>query len=79
MIHTMGLYDDPFEKIIARTKLIEIRLWDDKRRLLKVGDTITFTKLSQPSNQVTVRIIALDLFPTFQSHVRNIAPTNIGC
>ena len=78
MNHTMGLYDDPFEKIIARTKLIEIRLWDDKRRRLKVGDTITFTKLSNPSKQATVRVIAMDLFPTFRELYETLPPQILG-
>ena len=41
--HEMNLNPAPFEKIKNGQKTIELRLYDKKRRLIKVGDTITFT------------------------------------
>ena len=42
MIHRMNLDSNPFEMIKNGTKTIELRLNDDKRRKIKVGDYIIF-------------------------------------
>ena len=42
--HLMMLYEDAFEKMKRGTKTIEIRLSDEKRRKVAVGDLITFRK-----------------------------------
>lgn len=38
----MKLNDVPFETIKNGTKTIELRLYDEKRRKIKIGDTICF-------------------------------------
>lgn len=43
MIHKMNLWDESFQKIKDKTKTIEMRLFDEKRSLVSVGDTIKFT------------------------------------
>lgn len=45
MRHTMKLKEDPFERMKNGTKTIEFRLYDEKRRKIKVGDEIEFFKL----------------------------------
>ncbi|MBO7085536.1 MAG: HEPN domain-containing protein, partial [Bacilli bacterium] len=42
-LHDMKLYDDAFNLIKNKTKTIEMRLNDKKRKLLKKGDFIRFT------------------------------------
>ena len=39
----MNLAPSPFEMIKSGAKTIELRLYDEKRRAVKVGDTIEFT------------------------------------
>ena len=43
MKHEMKLNNEPFINIKNGTKTIELRLNDEKRRLLKVNDLIEFT------------------------------------
>lgn len=43
MKHNMNLNNRPFESIKEGTKTIELRLNDEKRSLLKVGDEIDQT------------------------------------
>lgn len=43
MIFNYHLHNEPFEKIKNGSKKIEIRLFDEKRRLIKVGDVIIFS------------------------------------
>lgn len=43
MIHKMKLWDESFNKIKNKTKTIEMRLCDEKRSIISVGDIIEFT------------------------------------
>jgi len=43
MKHEMKLHDDPFQLIKLGTKTIELRLLDEKRSLINIGDSIEFT------------------------------------
>jgi len=42
MKHEMNLQHDPFTKIKNGTKTIEMRLYDEKRSAVSIGDTIVF-------------------------------------
>ena len=42
MKHEMRLHDTPFKMIQAGTKTIELRLYDEKRQQIQVGDEIEF-------------------------------------
>lgn len=42
MKHQFKLNNFPFEKIANGTKTIELRLYDEKRQKLNVGDEIVF-------------------------------------
>lgn len=52
MFINMKLKNEPFNKIEERTKTIELRLLDDKRREIKAGDYIKFKNLS--SNEIII-------------------------
>lgn len=41
--HYMKLHAEPFEMIKSGRKTIELRLWDEKRQKIKIGDTVVFT------------------------------------
>lgn len=43
MIHKMNLWNDSFLAIKNKTKTIEMRLCDEKRSLISIGDVIQFT------------------------------------
>lgn len=43
MTHKMNLWNDSFLAIQNRTKTIEMRLCDEKRSLISIGDGIQFT------------------------------------
>lgn len=62
----MRLADEPFEKICRGEKTVEIRLNDEKRREIKVGDNIYFHRLSQESNIIIATVTVLHRFDTFR-------------
>lgn len=56
----MKLQESPFERIKNGTKTVEFRLYDEKRRKIKIGDQIEFSKL--PDLQETILVDVLDLY-----------------
>ena len=44
MLHKMKLKKEPFEMIKSGKKIYELRLYDEKRKKLKIGDTVEFEK-----------------------------------
>ena len=63
-VQEMHLAKLPFEQIKKGEKTVEIRLNDEKRKRLKVGDVLRFT-LVDGNETVTTRIVALHTFATF--------------
>ena len=66
MIHKMKLNQDPFERMKNGTKTIEFRLYDDKRKQIKVGDKIEFTKLPDMKEKLMVEVLDLYQEKTFK-------------
>lgn len=64
MTHKMKLVDFAFNAIKAGTKDIEIRLNDEKRRLINVGDKIEFTNVDS-GDTIMVDVIKLHHFDNF--------------
>ena len=65
MLHKMKLKDVPFNKIQNGSKTIELRLNDEKRQQVQVGDFIEFSQIDDSSQRLTVRVTALHHFNSF--------------
>ena len=65
MTHHMSLRPLPFSQIRSGTKTVELRLRDEKRRRIQLGDRITFTN-TETGEQLTVRVTALYPFDSFE-------------
>ena len=65
VVHEMKLAVEPFEKIRNREKDIEMRLYDDKRQLIKVGDRIRFSNMVT-DERLLVDVIGLKVFENFE-------------
>ena len=66
MIHEMSLRPEPFGKIKKGEKTIELRLYDEKRQKIQVGDTIEFTNTADESERITAEVTALYVFDSFK-------------
>lgn len=64
--HTMKLQPSPFEKMRNGSKTVEIRLNDEKRQLLKIGDEIEFSLINDPTQTIKTEVVDLCRFPTFK-------------
>lgn len=62
--HNMKLQPSPFEMIKSGKKTIELRLNDEKRKLIKPGDKIIFTNVST-GEELKKTVLKLHLFESF--------------
>ena len=75
--HVMTLHNSPFTMIMSGTKTIEMRLYDEKRKRIKEGDTIIF------SNAVTketlyAKVIKLFRYNNFEELYDNHDKISLG-
>lgn len=77
MKHKMKLHNDPFNKIKNGTKTIELRLNDEKRKLLEEGDIIEFTNRL---NDETLLVIVEKLYKydSFEELYNNLDKISMG-
>ncbi len=61
----MKLHDRPYEMIRDGNKTIELRLYDEKRRKISVGDKIEFTNSKNSATSMLCEVTALHVFPSF--------------
>ena len=77
MKHEMRLQNNPFLKIKQGSKTIEMRLYDEKRKLVKVGDIIEFTNVDT-LEKICVKVIKLHLFKNFDELYKNLNKVALG-
>ena len=66
MIHYLKLQPHPFLMIAQGKKTIELRLLDEKRKKITVGDTLVFSNTEEPDAQITCTVIRLHIFSSFE-------------
>lgn len=65
-MYKMKLLEQPFNDIFDGSKKIEYRLYDEKRRKLKIGDKIEFSKLPYLDEKLYVKVVDLYKYRTFK-------------
>ena len=78
MEHMMKLNPSPFEMIKNGSKTIELRLYDEKRRALSVGDTITFVNTEDAKDTLCVCVEDLFVFESFDALYQNLPLLECG-
>ena len=66
MKHEMKLRHAPFLAIKSGEKSIEMRLYDEKRQQIRVGDPITFSNTDAPEQQIRAIVKELHVFSSFE-------------
>lgn len=77
MEHKMKLQNNPFEMIKSKTKTIEMRLFDEKRSKINIGDVIEFTNISN-GEIMKVKVLNLYKFSTFADLYKNFDKVKLG-
>ena len=77
MTFEMNLHPEPFVAIKSGEKDIEMRLDDERRKDIKVGDTIIFTN-NQTLEKISVEVINLFRFHSFDELYKHFDKTRLG-
>ena len=78
MKHTMKLNQEPYILIESGIKTIELRLYDDKRKLISVGDEIEFINSSNSDLSLSCSVIALHKFSSFEELYKHLPLLKCG-
>jgi ASC-1-like (ASCH) protein len=71
-MHEMKIQPAYYEAILNGNKRIEIRLNDDKRQLIKIGDVINFKRADNLEENFDVIVIDLLYYPTFDEIINDL-------
>ena len=66
MEHEMKLQPEYYNFIVNGTKKIEIRLYDEKRQQIKIGDVIKFLKEPELNDSFNAKVICLLRYNSFE-------------
>ena len=77
MIHNMNLRINPFNAIKNGTKTIEMRLYDDKRRKIAVGDQILFNN-NENDDTILVNVVNLHICGGFADIYSKFDKVSLG-
>jgi len=76
--HQMKLATEPYNKIASGKKVIESRLFDEKRQQISIGDKIVFSENDNPENTVTTEVKGLLCYQTFKELFADHEPSLFG-
>ncbi len=74
----LHLQDNPFEKIKQGTKTVEMRLYDEKRANLSVGEQLIFVKQSDINQKIYAKVKSLHKFRNFKDLYEHFNKTELG-
>jgi ASC-1-like (ASCH) protein len=77
--HPMGLYGEYFDSIKKGKKKVEVRLNDEKRRRIKVGDTIEFIRVPEQNESIKVEVTELRQYESFLAMYEDISFKDFDC
>ncbi|MBP9843288.1 MAG: ASCH domain-containing protein, partial [Candidatus Pacebacteria bacterium] len=78
MQHQMKLATEPYNKIALGKKLIESRLYDEKRQQISIGDQVVFSENDKPENTVTTVVKGILRYQTFKELFADHDPALFG-
>ena len=78
MIHHMNLHKQPFSMIKSGKKTIELRLLDEKRKKIAIGDTLIFTSADDTAKTLTCRVKDLHIFSDFDALYQSLPLVQCG-
>ncbi len=77
-VYEYNLYALPMKAFKDGVKKVEMRLYDEKRQQLRIGDYIRFSNIEDDKDTLTVRIIGLKRFQSFKEIYETYKPNELG-
>ena len=78
MVHEMKLNNKAFNNVKNGIKKFELRLYDDRRKNINLGDTIIFHNLNNLEDTISVNVLALLRYPSFKDLFTDIDYRHCG-
>lgn len=76
-MHEMRLHNSPFNLIKDGSKTIELRLNDEKRSIIKIGDNIEFTN-RVTEEKILVEVVNLHKYNSFEELYKHFDKVSMG-
>lgn len=76
--HQMKLSSGPYRNIVSGKKVIESRIFDEKRQQISIGDTIVFSEDGKPENNIVTVVKGLLRYQTFKELFSDHDPSLFG-
>lgn len=77
-MHTMTLQPTPFSRMKYGLKTVEVRVFDEKRSNVAVGDDVTFKLATDPAQVIVTRVVGLTRYATFQELFSAVPRSTLG-
>lgn len=77
-MHHMHLTQKAFDQMDRGRKTLELRLWDEKRRQIRVGDVIRFENVEDETDVLHMDVTELLRFPSFEELYRSVSLADCG-
>ena len=74
----MKLDTEFFDQVKSGKKIYEIRLYDEKRRGIGIGDSIIFKKRPDLIDGVIVKVVDVMKFESFEEMARTLSLSSVG-
>lgn len=78
IVHRMKLAHEPFGLVYDGVKTIELRLYDEKRQKVKIGDVIRFEDIEDDTEVVYLIVEDIYIFDSFKELYENLPLTECG-
>ena len=76
--HRMSLKTEPFSQIRSGEKYVEMRLFDEKRKKIRVGDRIVFTHTENEEETIRTRVVGLHKYGSFDEMLLDFPASALG-
>ncbi len=76
--HAMKLTEIPFKKIATGQKTVESHLFDEKRQLIDIGDSIEFSQSSDSTKTISTQVTAIYRYASFKELFSDFPPECFG-
>lgn len=67
-----------FDQVKSGKKIYEIRLYDEKRQKIGIGDNIIFKKQPELIDGVVVKVVDVKRFETFEQMAQTLSLSSVG-
>lgn len=78
IIHQLSVREPYYHLLKSGVKTVELRIWDEKRQKIQVGDTIVFLKAENPNDSFLATVISLIHAKNFGELSEMISPQSAG-